>query len=357
MIWPFRRAAGETRAVTYTDRQTADDYAAVAGKAADSSALAAVEACRGVWERAMAAAVIGPSGAALEALTPDLLGMAGRALAARGEFVCLIKVADGVTLHPASSFDVRGSHDRWTYRIDLIGPNDTETLDGVDADQVLHFRINTTPQRPWRGRSPLALSEATATLAAELERSHGNEARMPSKRLLPIAGTPDQASEIGKGVGDGNSRIVTTTIGQGSGYADQLPANRWDAVRIGPVFDPGGVQLRGDLRTDIYAAHGIPPGLFDQDSDAVGQRELWRRFCYATMGPLGRVIEAELRAKLEPMAAVAFDGLRAADIEGRARALRSRVQSAVALAATEGMTIDRALAICGVPTDSDNGES
>ena len=54
--------------------------------------------------------------------------------------------------------------------------------------------------------------------------------------------------------------------------------------------------------------------------DAAGQRESWRRFLHGSLRPMARIIEAELRAKLDaPELALDLSELHAADVAGRAR--------------------------------------
>ena len=346
-MWPFTRRT-ETRAVDYTSQTIEAGHEFAAGETPDASTLAAVEACRGLWERAFSAATVGPAVATLEGVTPEVLGLTGRGLATSGECVFLIAVQGGqVMLHPASTFDVRGGHDSWVYRVDLIGPNDTLSLENVPAAQVLHFRINASLKSPWRGRSPLSLAGSTAGLAARLERALHEEQEVPIKRFLPVAAhSAEQIADVARSLKERLSRIVV--LSASPLRHDNQPVTRHSAARIGPEVEPGTVQLREALRTDILSAYGIPPGLFDTDSDAVGQRELWRRFCYSVIGPIGRCIRSELRLKLDPGATLEFDDLRAADIEGRARALRGRAQAAATLAALEGVDLDRALRLAGL---------
>ena len=49
------------------------------------------------------------------------------------------------------------------------------------------------------------------------------------------------------------------------------------------------------------------------------------RLMHSTIQPLGRLVSAELSAKLEADVTLSFDGLFAADLSGRARAFQSMV--------------------------------
>ena len=65
--------------------------------------LATVESCAGLWERAIASAAVEPMGAALEAMSPQVLALVGRGLALFGQAVFLIDVDPmrGLTLTPS----------------------------------------------------------------------------------------------------------------------------------------------------------------------------------------------------------------------------------------------------------------
>ena len=76
--------------------------------------------------------------------------------------------------------------------------------------------------------------------------------------------------------------------------------------------------------TEVLAACGVPPGMFQRVGDS-GQREAYRRFTTLTIEPLGRMVEAELSAKLETKIGLDFSGLFAHDLAGRARAFQSLV--------------------------------
>ena len=54
-------------------------------------------------------------------------------------------------------------------------------------------------------------------------------------------------------------------------------------------------------------------------------REAYRQLLHAVIAPVGRMVEAELREKLDPSIALDFGSLFAGDIMGRARAFQSMV--------------------------------
>ena len=87
---------------------------------------------------------------------------------------------------------------------------------------------------------------------------------------------------------------------------------------------------------EILAACGVPPELVS-GGDGTSLRESYRRLLHSTIAPLGRILEAELRAKAHPGVGIGFDSLFAADLSGRARAFQSMVGG--------GMSVERTAAL------------
>ena len=75
-----------------------------------------------------------------------------------------------------------------------------------------------------------------------------------------------------------------------------------------------------------------------------GRREAYRQFLFSTLQPLGRVVAAELSAKLDAEVVIDWTELRAADIASRARAFQSLVNGGMALpeAAVSGVLVPEA---------------
>ena len=71
---------------------------------------------------------------------------------------------------------------------------------------------------------------------------------------------------------------------------------------------------------EILSACGCSPSLFSATGTAA--REAWRQLLFGVIQPLGRLIEAELSAKLEATISFDFSELRASDLQGRARAFQ-----------------------------------
>ena len=178
-LWPFGNRM-ETRAETsYTDTLIAALVNRAQGKTlAIPSATASLEMCAGLVGRGFLAAEIAGRDSIVDALTPDLLEMVGRALVRRGEMVYLIDLEGGrLRLLPSDVWDINGGPypDEWTYRVNLAGPSTTMTYDHVEPDRVLHFKYASDPARPWRGNSPMDIASLAGKLSAETARQLGEE--------------------------------------------------------------------------------------------------------------------------------------------------------------------------------------
>ena len=68
-------------------------------------------------------------------------------------------------------------------------------------------------------------------------------------------------------------------------------------------------------------------------------REAWRQLLFGTVAPLGRIVEAELSAKLFPLK-IRWQELRASDLQARARSVDSLVKA--------GVEVSRAMELAGL---------
>ena len=341
-FWPFGRTETRASIADATDAALARHIDTLSGEPGTVRALAVAETCAGLWERCMASATVTPDIPALRSVSPHLLAVMGRALAFRGEFVGVIEIAEGAAmLTPAATWDITGaaSPSGWMYRLDLTGPTTTRTM-SLPSDAVVHVRIGAAVETPWRGRSPLARSPLTAGLAARVEKALDKDQRVPVGRIFPIeVPAPKQRKDIEGSIIKGG----LTVIDQLSPRGEQQAASRWTPASYGPSADQNSVTLRENLVNDVLGAFGIPPVLYATTGDGSGQREAWRRFWAGTMQPLARLLQAELRTKLDPRAEVMLDALRASDEDGRSRAFTRRTQGAAVL--VEKLSLDPAAAL------------
>ena len=166
----FEKATGETTAVPGT--------------------TAALEACAGLVGRTFASARVEGAQRALEALTPAVLAMIGRALIRRGEIMFAIDVVDGrLRLFPVASHDVLGDYDRWVYRLNLAGPGSQAQRERMPAEAVVHLTYAVDPETPWRGYGPLQVARLAGRLSAETVAALADESSGPRGSFLPLPRT------------------------------------------------------------------------------------------------------------------------------------------------------------------------
>ena len=96
----------------------------------------------------------------------------------------------------------------------------------------------------------------------------------------------------------------------------------WQPRRLGANPPAGLVRLADRATREVWAACGIAPAVF-AGADGTAPREAWRQSLFGTIAPLGRIIVAELREKIDPSISLSWDELRASDLSGRARAFQS----------------------------------
>ena len=299
--------------------------------------LRSLEKCRlGLYETVFSSAIVEPMDQRTQAITPAVLGIAGRELGRTGNaiFRTDIQVGRDLELIPATSFVVRGSaHPRdWRYSVSLNGPTETRFQENVEADGIIHFRLRASAYAPWLGRSVLSLGSATSKMASKIETALTREQSIRPARMIH---TDLLSEELQTFIQD----LVRGGFAVTGGNDDQTTSpNTRQPHKIGPAPDTAEVSLRSDAARSVLAMYGIPPSLFFQsgDSDA---RESWRRFVLGTMNPMLRVCESELRLKLDrPELTLSLVDLRAGDLQGRARATAAKAM-AVRNLVTAGLSV------------------
>ena len=345
MNWPWSKP--EIRSSGYTDLVIAGLEARADGSTSSARTIAALEVASGLWSRSLASATVAPASGALAGLTPAVLSDIGGRLCRHGESLHTLSVAGGaVILHPVSDWDVQGGFDpeSWVYRCQLAGPSRTISR-MVESAGVLHVRLSSDARQPWIGVSPLARCPETAALASALERTLRFEASGPIGSFLavPEGKNPDGETLAGLREGVANARgaaLVHETVVKGSGDPGGAPHGDLRPVRFGANWPSAVSEARDPIFQSITLALGIPTALVS-NSDGTAAREGLRRFLTTTILPIARIIEVELRQKLDPAAELSFSELAASDLTGRARAVGSLVKSG-------GVDPERALRIAGL---------
>ena len=346
ITWPWeKRASGGTNS-SYTDVLIRSLLAAAGGTTANPAATGALEMASGTVARAfMAAEVNGPE-SVMAALSPGTLGMIGRELVRRGEYVALVEVKNGVpVIYPSAYLTVNGppDPDLWTYELTLAGPDSQHTLYRVPAARVIHIRYSQDPERPWRGVGPLQAAALAGRLSAETLEALGDEASGPRGSFLPTPGTDgaDETQDLLRGdVRKAKGKMLfVESMNEGWDGTGPRPASAdWKQNRFGAMIPEGLVDLNSVVTREILGCCGVSPVLFDPKSSAAA-REAWRTLLFGTIAPLGKIVSAELSAKLFPLS-LEWQELRASDLQGRARSVKSLVDA--------GVEKDRALAMAGL---------
>ena len=305
-------------------------------------ATAALEEASGLYGRCLAAAVVTGSPVAENALTPPVLALMARNLIRRGEDHHRIVVRDGrIELRPLAHADVRGqSADplSWIYAANEYGPTGSAHT-WLPAASVIHCRYAVDASRPWLGVAPWAWAAATSKAIAGLEAMVANEASAPYGYLLGLPETPQVdedgdvkpldafRSDLSKAKGgtlvmEQSGQWGTDPAAAGSSKLEQA-AFGLDRAHVAP--------LRTATALDVLGACGVPPTLFVANSDGTAQREAFRRFLHAGLRPVARLMEAELRVKLDaPDLVLDLSEIHAADVAGRARSFKAFVEAGVA---------------------------
>lgn len=312
--------------------------------------VAALETAAGVWARAFLSASVSPSNFATDTLNGIVLSQIARSMCVRGESVFLI-TPNG--LMEVGTFDIKGgpNEESWQYSCDLAGPSMTRTVK-VGSESVIHCRYATHPSRPWRGLSPLRMADQTRDLAGRLERGLTWEANSPVGTIIFSGNAQSDASvadELREGnLGASNPRRegplkILDAFSRLKGGMIVANTNRDDGTSFGVANDPPTTERVGmrpqpevtELRKSVYqsvlSACGVHPALAGETS-AGALREGWRVVLHGTLTPVSKIIANECGRKLGvPGLQINFHELYAADVTGRARALKGMVEAGIGL--------------------------
>ena len=343
MKWPFGNKL-ETRDDSYSDVLIAALVSRAQGKTLSiPTATAALEACAGTVGRGFAASEVTGPDSLTRALTPGVLELVGRSLIRHGEIVFLIDTTSGrLRLVPAETHDVTGGPfpEEWEYRLTLGGPSRTHTYDYVPAQSVLHFRYACDASTPWRGNGPVQVANLAGRLSAQTVNALADESSGPVGRLLgiPVDGADATVEGLKADIKNAAGRVALLETGDwGNAGGDakvDLKAERFGAEPPASLVDLVDVSSR-----EIYAACGFNAALWG-GSQAASVREAWRLALFGVLSPLGRLVEAELKDKLDDEVSLSWQELRASDLSGRAQAFQSMVGG--------GMDISKAIAVAGL---------
>ena len=342
MKFPWDRS--EQRAASF-GAALAQAYEALAGGTAgvDTAQTAAAEFSIGAWGRAFAVAEV--DGIHIPA---GVLEGIGRSLALRGNFVADVSAdpMTGLVLLPASSWDIVGSAEpsTWTYHATLAGPSTQHTVTRTSGE-IIHARVNSLPESPWAGRSPLVSAGFSAKLAANIERRASEESTARSGTLMPTPPLSDASRTALKadlGALKGGVALVEAGGGNAPRPTPGGQPNDWQPRRFGLTYTEPNVLLRTAASADVVSSFGIPAALFS-GADGSLVREAWRQWG-VTVQAWGNIVSDELSLKLERTITLSFRELASIDIAARARAMGVMV--------TAGLPIEGALKEAGLGDES-----
>ena len=368
MRWPWQRPT-EKRA-GYTDTLIVEAILSrSSGLPANPARLAAVELAAGLTGRALSTGLVTPGGPVTLGVNRGFLATIGRRLIVPGEAVFVVEVMGGmVRFLEASHWDVRGVEagpETWMYRCDLPSP-DGVLSQTFSADQILHFRFSTDPNRPWRGLGPLDGGSATARTASAVEDALGDEAATSRGYVVPIpAQTETDPADVGavdplaamsarlKSLSGKLSLVETTSAGFGSGRHDAPGGGAgnvdWASKRLGASPPAALVDLRNQAAREVLQSCGVPLAMVET-ATGTGNRESYRQWLHTSVRPLGGIVAEELSRVLEVPVMIDFAELRASDDAPIARAIGSRA-SAFKTLRDGGVEIADALRMSGLATE------
>ena len=312
-----------------------------------ASATAALEACAGLVGRAFAACDVHGPDYVEEALDPSTMMLIGRSLIKDGEIIFKIEVMDGkLMLWPATSHDVVGGHDprTWGYRVDMAGPDIRMTQERVHADSVCHFTYSTETLRPWKGLSPLGVAKLAGRLSAEVAGALADEASGPRGSFMPYPKKDGKDPTLEGLMADikvakgGLLFVESMKAALEGGTAP--PQTDWIQRRLGFSAPDSMIKLMNTATMEVISACGLSADLWMQ-ADGTGKREAWRQALFGVVQPLGKLVESELRKKLDaPDLKLDWKELRASDLQARARSFKGMVDA--------GMSLEKAAALSGL---------
>ena len=334
---------------SYTDALVTALIRQVRGRTAGTaltSETGALESAAGLVGRSFAACQVSGDPMYVAALSPQILEMIGRGLVRRGDLVFYLDTSDGLTLLPAQTHSIAGGPmpSGWVYDVTLAGPGELKTLRPVSADSVCHFRYGVDVERPWRGNSPLGVAKAVGELMAEATTYLAQESGKPRGSFLstPKDGEDSTISELKTDVKTAAGSMLFVESMANNWESGGNPAGDWGVKHFGPSVGPGMVEVAKMARSEALGAIGLNEALF-MGADSAALRESWRLALFSLIGPLGNLVESELRAKIDPSISLSWTELRASDLAGRARAFQSLVKA--------GMPLPEATQIAGLLTE------
>lgn len=317
-MWPFNRT--ETR--NYTDART--DAAIAEAEGTYAGLAAVVEAHSAALSRSFAS--VTANGDRAEAIPPWLLAWMGRQVGLQGGFVCRIDVSsDGIRLVPGTGSIEAGAGlpETWIW---------TWTEAGAASSRVYRLRDSEVVRycsggAPWEIRAGWRNARIATDTVARFERSLRDESNIPTIALVNSGYTDQQAiNKFFKLLADARGKVVAAVAEMGTRRTPVGGALQTSS-RIGPAPPEGVIAAYKATRIAVADAVGFPIMLTEGQTGPL-VRELFRQWTVAHVAPMVRLLEAELRHKLNSQSlALGLDGLGGMDLSGRSRAMEALIDA------------------------------
>lgn len=342
----FKRKDVETRSsgANYTAQIMAAraSYITTGGDVAELTSV--VQACVSLWESVLTGADV----TGTDYLDRRTMGLLGRSLALRGEFVGIID-GDGIT--PAMDWEVstRGGKPV-AYRCSVAEAGGARSETRL-AGEVLHIRIGSDTAAPWAGSPPLRRAALSANLLHEIEtalRDTFRDAPIGSQVLpLPDSTPEDMAAMRSAFRGRRGQTLVIEGTAQATaaGMNPQLGQKRDDLTP--DLGKAQTAQLLESARGAVAEVFGVPRAFFNPASTGPVFREAQRHLVQYTLAPIAKLIGDEASAKLGGAVEIDVETpTQAYDTGGRARAL-SGIIKALSEAEAAGIDPEKAMRLVG----------
>ena len=299
MRWPWSKTAVEKR--SYTSEILAAVFQHAATESADAGKSAAVETGAGFLARALQGAEVEGPGWVRDMISPVVLSQIGRGLIRRGSSVWAVE-SDSLTEAGYWIFEHGATADRnsWRCRVTDHGPSGSRTR-LLPWNRIVFTQWGHDPALPWAPAGPMQFASLTAAMASNTEQALGHEAATPVGAVLEIPAEGWDDDELG---------AVKNAINQAKGrifFADAMkvgdkslePDSGWKQKHIGPMPTDALVEIGKDSFHRSLAAMGLPIDLFAGGGNSQGQREAARRAHLNLIMPVTKMIQHELRDKLD----------------------------------------------------------
>ena len=328
MLGLFRRKT-ETRAGGgYADAILSAFQDQAERETASAAATSATEAVSGLLARSLAGAQVNAPPWAKRALSPSYLAQLGRELVRHGEHLAIVDIdaAGDLELLVAGTWHWTGdiAERTWMCHPTVTGPSSSITRN-VHRSAVVYLQWARLGLTPHYGQSPANLASLAGKVAAEVERSLGDEAAGPVAQLIALPEGADPKSpkvaalRAGLAAARGKGLLLESTAG---GWGDKAgsPHKDWVPNRLGPNPSQALALLAQGVFDRLVAAAGASPALFLGNADGTSQRESLRRWHMSTVLPVARMIEVELSERLDAEITLSFDNY-PLDMQARASTL------------------------------------